>query len=213
MPFTTNQIRRKLATMSVVDVAKEFYSQNWGVSNNGAFTIAGANDTFFYSSDGNLTVGTASTSKKLIFFTGGTLAANARMTIDAIKEFQIDWLIVDSYLLGVEWQIKMREVAKKIMVIDDLAESKHYCDLLLNQNSNELELNYKESLNKEFIGLFGPGYSLLRDEFLMLRPKKLEPIAEIKSILIFLSNSSHARQYQAPLNFLKNLCKERIFCF
>jgi UDP-2,4-diacetamido-2,4,6-trideoxy-beta-L-altropyranose hydrolase len=112
---------------------------------------------------------------------------DARMTIDAIKEFQIDWLIVDNYLLGVEWEIKMREVAKKIMVIDDLAESKHYCDLLLNQNSNELELNYKESLNKEFIGLFGPGYSLLRDEFLMLRPKKLEPIAEIKSILIFLS--------------------------
>jgi len=129
---------------------------------------------------------------------------DARMTIDAIKEFQVDWIIVDSYLLGIEWEMKMRGVAIKIMVIDDLAESKHHCDLLLNQNSNELELNYKESLNKESIGLFGPKYALLRDQFLMLRPTKLEPIAEIKRILIFLSGGD---DYGETLKAMRGIWK------
>ncbi len=112
---------------------------------------------------------------------------DARVTINAIKEFQVDWLIVDNYSLGKEWEMKMRAVAKKIMVIDDLANQYHDCDLLLNQNSQELGLNYKRYFNKESKGLFGPRYALLREEFLILRPAKLKLITTIKRVLIFLS--------------------------
>jgi Chaperone of endosialidase len=48
------------------------------------WTINGANDGYLYTSDGNITVGTANTTvpKQITFFTGGTLAANERMRID-----------------------------------------------------------------------------------------------------------------------------------
>jgi hypothetical protein len=46
------------------------------------WTINGALDGYLYTSNGNLSIGTA-TSKPLTFFTGGTLAANERMKIDA----------------------------------------------------------------------------------------------------------------------------------
>jgi hypothetical protein len=46
------------------------------------WTINGALDGYLYTSNGNLSIGTA-TSKPLTFFTGGTLAANERMKIEA----------------------------------------------------------------------------------------------------------------------------------
>jgi cysteine-rich repeat protein len=40
LPFTTNQIRRKLATgKSAITVSENFYSDTWGVNNNGAFIV------------------------------------------------------------------------------------------------------------------------------------------------------------------------------
>ncbi len=42
-----------------------------------------------------------------------------------------DWLVVDNYELGLEWESSMREYARKIMVIDDIGRD-HNCDLLIN---------------------------------------------------------------------------------
>jgi len=41
-----------------------------------SFTIAGASDGYLYVQDGNLTLGTSTAQKDLIFFTGGTLSTN-----------------------------------------------------------------------------------------------------------------------------------------
>ncbi|CAB4170786.1 hypothetical protein UFOVP908_143 [uncultured Caudovirales phage] len=46
------------------------------------WTINGPSDGYLYTSNGNLSIGTA-TSKPLSFFTGGTLAANERMKIES----------------------------------------------------------------------------------------------------------------------------------
>jgi len=54
---------------------------NSGFSQSGVFDIVGANDGYLYTQGGNLAVGTGA-SKNLVFFTGGTLAANERMRID-----------------------------------------------------------------------------------------------------------------------------------
>jgi len=47
-----------------------------------AYTIGGTNDAYLYNSGQDLSVGTATAGKSLIFHTGGTLAANERMRID-----------------------------------------------------------------------------------------------------------------------------------
>ena len=46
----------------------------------------------------------------------------------------IDWLIIDHYAIDEEWESRMRSICQHIMVIDDLANRKHDCDILLDQN-------------------------------------------------------------------------------
>lgn len=45
-----------------------------------------------------------------------------------------DVLVVDHYALDASWESKMRGAARRMMVIDDLANRPHDCDLLLDQN-------------------------------------------------------------------------------
>lgn len=53
---------------------------DFGINNSSftdaAFTIAGANDGYLYTQGGNLAIGAAAASKDIVFFQGGTLAAN-----------------------------------------------------------------------------------------------------------------------------------------
>jgi len=50
------------------------------------------------------------------------------------KRHLIDWIIIDHYSLDHRWECDLRKYVKKIMVIDDLANRPHECDLLLDQN-------------------------------------------------------------------------------
>ena len=63
-------------------------------------------------------------------------ALKARGAETVFREHEIepcDWLVVDHYELGAEWERAQRRMAKKIMAIDDLGRE-HDCDLLLDQN-------------------------------------------------------------------------------
>ncbi len=81
-----------------------------------------------------------------------------------------DLLVVDHYALDEQWESQMRCYTKKIMVIDDLADRKHDCDILLDQNFfiNPLE-RYKSLIPESCKLLLGPNYALLREEFVGAR--------------------------------------------
>lgn len=82
-----------------------------------------------------------------------------------------DWLVVDHYGLGVEFESASRNVAARIMVIDDLADRVHDCDLLLDQNLYDgMESRYQGLVPQHAEVLAGPQYALLRDEFVAARP-------------------------------------------
>ena len=51
------------------------------------------------------------------------------------------------------------------MVIDDLANRHHDCDLLLDQNYIHNDKSYDDLIASKTIKLFGPNYALLRKEF------------------------------------------------
>ncbi|MGH2199027.1 hypothetical protein ACQ1Z2_15885, partial [Enterococcus faecalis] len=44
------------------------------------------------------------------------------------------WLVVDHYALDETWEQAMRQRVGKLMAIDDLADRRHACDVLLDQN-------------------------------------------------------------------------------
>lgn len=115
---------------------------------------------------------------------------DARETIEAIGDRRAEWLIADHYGLDEEWETRMRPHAAKIMVIDDLADRRHDCDLLLDQNffSNG-EKRYDKLVSPACTKLLGPKYALLRKEFREARMNLRERTGEVKRVLVFLGGA------------------------
>jgi UDP-2,4-diacetamido-2,4,6-trideoxy-beta-L-altropyranose hydrolase len=91
--------------------------------------------------------------------------ADAEATLAAL-EGKVDWLIVDHYALDARWEKMLRKAAAQIMVIDDLADRSHDCDLLLDQNARDLTTDrYATLLPFATHRLIGPRYALLRPQF------------------------------------------------
>ena len=122
---------------------------------------------------------------------GATQEQDAEQTIKVISK-NTDLLIVDSYALDQIWHKKLRSYTKKIMVIDDLADRKFDCDMLLNQNLDTQIKDYKDKVPNDCELLLSCDYALLRPEFSNLREKALikrQNTREIKNILISMGGS------------------------
>ena len=96
--------------------------------------------------------------------------------------FQHDLLVIDNYKLDFNYQNYFRAYAKKILVIDDLANRKHNCDILLDQTYNRDPKDYKNLVPAHCKILAGSDYALLRKEFILMRPKAIEKRRNSKGI-------------------------------
>jgi UDP-2,4-diacetamido-2,4,6-trideoxy-beta-L-altropyranose hydrolase len=116
---------------------------------------------------------------------------DALEVINIIKQIEkIDWLIVDQYVLDHRWEKKVKPYIKRIMVIDDLANRKHDCKLLLDQNLVESWKNrYDDLVPKDCIKLLGPEFALLRPEFKSERNQTKIRTGEVQRIFVFLGGS------------------------
>lgn len=94
---------------------------------------------------------------------------DATETRQALGRAMFDWLIVDHYALDASWEKMLRPYCKRIMVIDDLADRAHDCDLLLDQNLGRLDSDYGLHIPSTVSTLIGPQFALLRPEFGALR--------------------------------------------
>lgn len=76
-----------------------------------------------------------------------------------------EWIVVDGYVFGAEYQRTLKDAGLKLLVIDDYGHSEHYyCDLLLNQNIKPSTSLYRR--REKYTGLLlGTHYALLRREF------------------------------------------------
>jgi UDP-2,4-diacetamido-2,4,6-trideoxy-beta-L-altropyranose hydrolase len=88
-------------------------------------------------------------------------------TCDVVRRVgHADLLIVDHYKLDEAWERGMRPQARRILVIDDLADRDHDCDMLLDQNLHEAALTrYGKRVPKGTQLFLGPRYAMLRAEF------------------------------------------------
>lgn len=114
-------------------------------------------------------------------------SSDAIETLNVLADSHWDWIIVDHYALDCRWEALVRPVVNKIMVIDDLADRIHDCDILLDQNLYpDVELRYRDKIPQNCIALLGPKYALLRDEFLIWRRVTLPRSGKVHRVLIFL---------------------------
>lgn len=106
----------------------------------------------------------------------------------------VDWIIVDHYRLDQTWEKRAREFANNILVIDDLADRRHDCDLLLDQNLfDKLETRYDDLTPPECVKLLGPGYAMLRDQFPKMRRSLRIRSGRMERIFIFLGAADSNR--------------------
>lgn len=96
---------------------------------------------------------------------GATWQEDADSTVAAITSLQMkpEWLIVDHYGIDQRWEERLRPLVNRIMVIDDLADRHHDCDILLDQNLvPDLEIRYDSLIPEGCTRLLGPDYALLQ---------------------------------------------------
>jgi UDP-2,4-diacetamido-2,4,6-trideoxy-beta-L-altropyranose hydrolase len=99
----------------------------------------------------------------------------------------VDWLVVDHYALDARWETPLREFARRIFVIDDLADRQHDADLLLDQNPvASAQQRYRSRVGPHCEQLIGAAYALLRPEFAGLRETvKRRSIEGAPRLLVF----------------------------
>lgn len=119
---------------------------------------------------------------------GATQAQDAEKCIELIEQSKPDWLIVDHYGIDRVWEKRIAENVGHLMVIDDLADRKHYCNLLLDQTYKRNKKDYIPLTPSGCTILSGSNYALLRPEFSLLRNKNQEKRrnSQLKQILISL---------------------------
>ena len=105
---------------------------------------------------------------------GATQQQDADDCIEILKAEKSDWLIVDHYALDEEWQKKLKPYYEKLMVIDDLADRKHQCDILLDQTFGRQKKDYSALTPEDCKLLLGSQYALLRPEFAKWRAYSLK---------------------------------------
>ena len=105
---------------------------------------------------------------------GATHHEDAAQSTAILSEMKPDWLIVDHYALDARWEVTLKPYYQKLMVIDDLADRAHRCDLLLDQTFGRDAKDYAAWTPDGCTLLCGSQYSLLRTEFAALRSYSLE---------------------------------------
>ncbi len=117
---------------------------------------------------------------------GVSQTQDASDSIQALSDGVWDWLIVDHYALDASWESVLRQIAKNILVIDDIADRRHDCDMLLDQNLYaDMDSRYTGKVPMHCQLLLGPSYALLRDEFRQLHEQAKPRTGPVKRMLVF----------------------------
>lgn len=99
---------------------------------------------------------------------------DAEQTRAILETLHPDWLVMDHYALDQRWEAALRPHYQKLLVIDDLADRPHHCDLLLDQNLGRQPNDYFNLVPTHCKLLTGTQYALLRPEFAALRAYSLQ---------------------------------------
>lgn len=99
---------------------------------------------------------------------------DAQQTDAHLTTLRPDWLVVDHYALDQRWEVALQSGYKELLVIDDLADRPHRCNVLLDQNLGRRPQDYAGLVPLACKVLVGPEYALLRPEFAALRDYSLQ---------------------------------------
>ncbi len=121
-------------------------------------------------------------------------------------ESRLDWFVVDHYGLDFRVEKFMGKLADRVMVIDDVADRPHDCDLLLDQNLHENnEARYEDLVSAECRKLLGPNYALLRPEFPVARAHPRDQPGDVRRVFVFFGAGDPSNETSKALEALRSL--------
>ncbi len=133
-------------------------------------------------------------------------STDAAQTKVRLGETAVHWLIVDHYALDARWEHTLRPMCHRLMVIDDLADRPHDCDLMLDQNLGRSVGDYAHLVPTNCKVLLGPNFALLRPEFAALRDESLRrrAVPQLNHLLITMGGVDQADATGKILEALKD---------
>lgn len=124
----------------------------------------------------------------------------------------VSWLVVDHYKLGERWESGLRFQAEHILVIDDLADRTHACDLLLDQNlSDDPESRYDSLVSETTRRLLGPRYALLRSEFSQKIGSMRKRDGSVRGLFVFFGGVDSTNETAKTLRAITELGRTDLF--
>ena len=146
-----------------------------------------------------------------------------KQTRALIDSKNVDLIIVDHYSLDEKWEKCIYNYTEKLMVIDDLANRKHYCDILLDHNYYfNATSRYDLLLSNSTMKLLGPDFALLKDDFfdrssdyndniILITFGGSDPTNETLRIIEILSDKFKEKNFKIVVG-ANNLQKDKIRC-
>lgn len=117
---------------------------------------------------------------------GVTQKEDAEQTIAALDGERPDYIVVDHYGIDEEWERQLRPHTASLVVVDDLANRRHDCDVLLDQNySIRGKQRYTGLVSDTCKLLVGPRYALLRPEYSIYRKTSCARDGQVRKIMVF----------------------------
>ena len=114
-----------------------------------------------------------------------------------------NFLLIDHYDIDTNFESSLKNIFERIFVIDDLANRKHDCDLLIDQNYyRDLNQRYEKLIQNGTIALLGPKYAIIRPEFRTINKKAIKKNSQIKKILVSFGGSDPTNECKKVLDAL-----------
>lgn len=133
-------------------------------------------------------------------------AADSENTIEILKQINPDWLVVDNYTLDKQWEKSVARYVDKILIIDDLANRPHHCDILVDPNFGRVPKHYNELVDRQCKVLCGPHYALIRSAFRTFRKQSLQrrqDQRELKKLFVSMGGVDQNNATERVLNSLR----------
>lgn len=120
-------------------------------------------------------------------------------------------LIVDHYLIDERWEKLVRPYVQRLMVIDDLANRRHECHILLDYNIHENYANrYDALVPKQCKKFLGPNYVILKPEFLRFSGYQRKRKGRVKRILIFFGGTDPTNETEKALKAIQYIQQDTL---
>jgi UDP-2,4-diacetamido-2,4,6-trideoxy-beta-L-altropyranose hydrolase len=114
---------------------------------------------------------------------------DAAETLELARELGADWLVLDGYQFGTEFQQFIKNAGTRLLVVDDDGCAQHYvADLILNQSSGAVRDMYP-GYDSHTRLLLGTRFALLRREFLKARSLTRSHAARERNVLVTLGGA------------------------